>query len=108
MSLGISYTPVAGSPVYDITISNFTDTTLPRTYLSDVSYGQSLKGATILTGPAFRQKYIWTISAHLSPAKAQELDAMFRAWDTDRSDGYSAALGPVSYTHLTLPTICSV
>jgi len=98
MSLGISYTPVAGSPVYDITFTDFTDSSLPRTYMADASYDMSANGASILGGPAFRQKYIWTISCHQTPAKAQELDAMFRAWDIDRSDGYAAAIGIVDET----------
>ena len=98
MSLGISYTPVSGSPVYDITFTEFTDTSLPRSYIGDVSYEMSANGATILSGPAFRQKYIWVISCHQTPVKAQELDAMFRAWDEDRSNGYSAAVGIVDNT----------
>lgn len=98
MSLGISYTPVAGSPVYDITFTEFTDSSLPRTYSGDTSYGQSVTGASVLTGPAYMQKYIWTISAHLTPSKAQELDAMFRDWDLDRSSGQSAAVGIIDRT----------
>lgn len=98
MSLGISYTPVAGTPVYDITFTEFTDSSLPRTYIADASYELSASGASILSGPAFRQKYIWAISCHQTPAKAQELDAMFRAWDEDRSNGYSAAVGIVDQT----------
>lgn len=98
MSLGISYTPVAGTPVYDITFTEFTDNSLPRGYLAEASYETSANGATILGGPAFRQKYFWTISCHQSPAKAQELDAMFRAWDQDRSNGYSAAIGLIDET----------
>lgn len=98
MALGISYTPVAGSPVYDVTITDFTDNNLPRTYMADSSYDVSVTGTSILSGPAFQQKYMWTISAHLSPAKAQEVDAMFRAWDLDRSSGYSAAIGVVDQT----------
>jgi hypothetical protein len=66
--------------------------------MADASYDMSANGASILGGPAFRQKYIWTISCHQTPAKAQELDAMFRAWDIDRSDGYAAAIGIVDET----------
>ena len=98
MSLGISYTPVAGTPVYDITFTEFADSALPRSYSSDVSYDLSANGATILSGPAFRQKYIWAISAHQRPEKAQEFDAMFRAWDEDRSNGYNAAVGIIDDT----------
>ena len=98
MSLGISYTPVAGTPVYDITIKEFTDSAIPRAYIAETSYGQSVTGASILTGPTYRQKYIWTIAAHLTPAQAQDLDAMFRAWDEDRSNGNNAAIGVVDQT----------
>lgn len=98
MSLGISYTPVAGTPVYDITITDFTDSSLPRTYIAEAGYSQSAGGTSILDGPAYRQKYLWTIAAHLTPAKAQELDSMFRAWDQDRSSGISAAIGLIDET----------
>jgi hypothetical protein len=98
MSLGISYTPVAGTPVYDITFTEFTDTALPRMYMAEASYENSVTGASILSGPAYRQKYMWTISCHQTPVKAQELDDMFRAWDEDRSNGYSAALGIIDRT----------
>lgn len=98
MSLGISYTPVAGTPVYDITFIEFTDTALPRVYAAEASYEYSVAGASLLSGPAYRQKYIWTISSHLTPEKAEELDDMFRAWDEDRSNGYSAAVGIIDRT----------
>jgi hypothetical protein len=98
MSLGISYTPVAGTPVYDVTVTDFTETSLPRTYLSEAQYETSANGATILGGPAYQQKYVWVISCHMTPAKAQEVDAMFRAWDIDRSNGYTAAVGVVDET----------
>lgn len=98
MSLGFSYTPVAGTPVYDITATDFTDSSLPRTYLSEAAYESSANGTTILSGPAYRQKYVWAVSCHMTPTKAQELDAMFRAWDIDRSNGYAAAIGVVDET----------
>lgn len=98
MSLGISYTPIAGTPVYDITIKEFTDNSLPRLYDSQIAYGTSVTGASVLEGPAFAQKYIWTISAHFTKEKALELDAMFRAWDEDRSTGANAALGLIDRT----------
>ena len=98
MSLGISYTPNAGTPVYDITFTDFTDNSLPRVYDSSLNYGQSVTGASVLTGPAFRQKYMWTISAHLTKTKALELDAMFQAWDEDRSNGLNAAVGLIDKT----------
>ena len=98
MSLGISYTPSAGTPVYDILLTKFTDNALPRVYDSSLNYGQSVTGASVLTGPAFTQKYIWTISCHLTKTQAIELDAMFQAWDQDRSNGLSAAVGLIDRT----------
>ena len=91
--IGISFTPSGGSPVYSIVFDNYGDNALPRNYQSEASFSQSANGTTILGGPAYRQKYIWVISSLVANTKAFELDAMFQAWDTDRSAGLPVACG---------------
>lgn len=96
--IGISYTPSGGTPVYNFVFSEFSGADLPRTYQSSVTFNSSSNGAAIVSGPAFRQKYLWAISSPLTAAEAADFDAMFRAWDTDRSNGLSAAVGIIDQT----------
>jgi len=96
--IGVSYTPSGGSPVYNFVFDNFGDNALPRTYQSSASFSQSANGASILDGPAFRQKYIWVFSTVVSTTEAAQFDVMFQAWDTDRAAGLPAALGVADQT----------
>lgn len=96
--IGVSFTPNAGSPVYSFTFTEFTDNALPRSYLDGFEFSRSTNGSNILTGAPYRQKYIWAISSPISKADAVSFDAMFQAWDTDRSNGLSAAVGIIDDT----------
>jgi len=58
----------------------------------------SANGANVITGPAFRQKYIWGIDAVVTKAEASAFEAMFQDWDSDRALGVSAACGVVDNT----------
>jgi len=89
----ISFTPDAGAPVYNITIDNFGSTDMPRSYQDDAGFSRSITGSNILTGPAYRQKYMWAISSIVTRAEAETFDEMFRAWDTDRAAGLPVAVG---------------
>lgn len=91
--IGLSYTPSGGSPVYNIVLGNFGDQAFPRTYLDSASFDQSASGATLLTGPAYSQKYQWVISSVVDTAIAEQFDAMFQAWDADRAAGLAVACG---------------
>ena len=91
--IGISFTPNAGSPVYNIVIDNFGGTEMPRSYQESAAFGRSLSGTSVLTGYAFRQKYMWAISTMMTKSDALEFDALFQAWDTDRAAGLAAAVG---------------
>ena len=97
-TIGISYTPFAGSPVYSFQVDNFGDNAMPRSYVGSFDFTQSSNGANILGGPAFAQKYQWVISTIMSTTDAQNFDAMFRAWDTDRAAGLTAACGIIDNT----------
>ena len=96
--IGVSYTPSGGSPVYDFTFDNFGDNALPRSYQGTASFSQSANGASIIAGPAFRQKYLWVISSIVEEPLAVQFDEMFHAWDADRSSGIAAAVGVADTT----------
>ena len=96
--LGISYTPSGGSPVYSFQIDNFGDNAMPRTYVGSISYDMSASGANLLGGAAYGQKYQWVVSTIMDTTDALTFDAMFRAWDTDRAAGLTAACGIVDQT----------
>ena len=97
-TLGISYTPNAGSPVYSFQVDNFGDNAMPRSYVGSFDFTQSSNGTNILGGPAFAQKYQWVISTIMDTTDAQNFDTMFRAWDTDRAAGLTAACGVIDNT----------
>jgi len=96
--IGVSYTPSGGSPVYSLLFTDFSDNSLPRSYLGNTSFTQSANGASIIAGPAFRQKYVWVISSIVTKEEAALFDQMFQAWDTDRSNGIAAAVGITDQT----------
>ena len=95
--IGISYTANGGA-VYTFQIDNFGDNAMPRSYVGSVEYDMSANGASILGGPAYRQKYQWVISTIMRTTDAESFDTMFQAWDTDRSAGLTAACGVVDET----------
>jgi hypothetical protein len=96
--IGVSYTPSGGSPVYNFVFDNFGDNQLPRSYQGGSSFDQSANGTAIISGPAFRQKYVWVISSIVTKEEAASFDEMFQAWDTDRAEGLPAAWGIVDDT----------
>lgn len=96
--IGVSFTPSGGSPVYNFIFDNFGDNALPRSYQGTAAFSSSANGTSIISGPAYRQKYIWALSSIIPTPKAAEIDAMFQAWDTDRAAGLPAALGITDQT----------
>ena len=96
--IGVSFTPSGGSPVYSFTFDNFGDNSLPRAYQSTASFSESANGTSIISGPAYRQKYIWVFSSIITTEKAAQFDVMFQAWDSDRAAGLPAALGVTDET----------
>jgi hypothetical protein len=90
--IGVSYTPSVGS-VVSIVLDNFGSNEMPRTYQAATSLSLSANGASVLTGPSFRQKYQWVISSILETADAYQVDLLFQSWDYDRALGLPAACG---------------
>jgi len=95
--LGLSYTAEEGT-VYNYILDNFGDDSYPRTYVATATFDTSVNGTNILGGPARIQKYTWAIASVVPSANAQGFEAMFRAWDLDRSNGFAAAVGIVDET----------
>ena len=95
--IGISYTADGGS-VYNFQIDNFGDNAMPRSYVGSASFDMSANGASILGGPAYRQKYQWVVSTIMQTTEAETFDTMFQAWDADRAAGLTAACGVIDQT----------
>jgi hypothetical protein len=93
---GIAYSGTSDS--YNIILKDFTEESIPRTYSNENGLSVGLAGSTILTGPSYAQKRIWAISAVVDKETALDIDAMFRSWDEDRSNGVAAACGIVDRT----------
>lgn len=97
-TIGVSYTPNGGSPVYSFVFDKFSDGALPRQYTNNASFSFSANGASIITGPSYSQKRIWAISSPIPESDAASFDAMYRAWDADRAAGLPAAVGIIDNT----------
>ena len=95
--IGISYTADGGS-VYNFQIDNFGDNAMPRSYVGSASFDLSANGASILGGPAYRQKYQWVVSTIMQTTEAETFDTMFQAWDADRAAGLTATCGITDQT----------
>ena len=95
--IGISYTADEGT-AYNFQIDNFGDNAYPRSYTGSASFDMSANGASLLGGPAYRQKYQWVISTIMQTTYAEAFDGMFQAWDTDRAAGLTAACGVTDQT----------
>ncbi len=95
-AIGIAYSGSAGA--FNIVITNFGGNQFPRSYQESATFSQSANGASILAGPAFKQKYQWAISTIMLKADAEILQDMFESWDKDRSAGLAAAVGIVDET----------
>jgi len=91
-SIGIAYTSNQGT-TFNVTFSEFAGAEFARTYDGSVEFQRTGTGTTSIAGLGRRQKYIWAISAHLTKAKAKEVDDLFKAWDNDRSKGRAVACG---------------
>ena len=78
---------------YNVVFTDFTSRDLPRQWENAASFGRSQTGALLQQGPRFQQKYIWTIDCIVDYDVAEQLDALYKSWDYDRSQGKSVAVG---------------
>jgi len=90
--IGLSYTS-SSEGSYNFVLDNFGGNELSRTYSGQAAFSYSVGGSSIINGPAFRQKFVWSISSVVTRQEAIEFDKMFRAWDADRAIGLASAVG---------------
>ncbi len=95
-SIGLAYS--SGVDSYNIVLDGFTEQGMPRGYEGDSGYEAGIAGSTMLSGIAYKQKRIWTISAVTNKATALKIDEMFRKWDEDRASGTAASIGLLDQT----------
>lgn len=97
--LAIAYTRQS-APVtsWNIVFEQFTSTDLPRQYSDTAGFSRSQTGALLQQGPRYAQKHVWTIDCMLTTPVAHQLDALYKAWDYDRSVGKSVAVGLLDQT----------
>jgi len=91
-SIVLSYTTQDTSTAYSITFTQFLGNALPRQHLAQSAFNFSSRGTSIITGPSYIEKRIWTINTLLTRTQATYFETMYRQWDEDRSKGYPAAL----------------
>lgn len=83
---------------YDLTFSDFTEGALPRTFVSTSQLRTSSTGAQILSGAPYTAKFVWAVSANVTAADAENLMAMFKAFDDERSLGTLPVMTVDDYT----------
>lgn len=88
MALG-DFTITYGSTT--VTFDEFSGEELPRSILGQASLEFSQVGAGYATGPAKRQRRIWTIAAYASHQQCVDTLAIFDAWDAVRATGANTA-----------------
>lgn len=92
--IAIAYTQqLGGSNSWNVQFTDFTSTDFPRQYENAAGFNRSQTGALIQSGPRYDQKYIWTIDCLVDTTDAYDLDALYKAWDSDRAQGKSVAVG---------------
>jgi hypothetical protein len=100
-SITISYTAQHGAnTAYSITLDQFSGEDVPRSFVGGFSFDNSANGTSILAGPSYQQKRIWSISVPVTQADTQVIYDLFKAWDTDRAEGLPVACGIVDDTFM--------
>jgi len=79
---------------YTKTVSfyNFTDTSYPGTYMAQANLEFSQIGTAYASGPARKQRKMWSVSSIISASQWVELTALYEAWDTARAEGDNLAV----------------
>ena len=83
---------------HSVELKFFSGGEISRTYSGNSTFSLSANGSNVISGPAYRQKYIWGVSAVVTKAEALAFDAMFQDWDTDRAQGLPVVCGVVDGT----------
>jgi len=70
----------------------FEEPSISRAYDGSASFARSMAGSQVMSGPTYRQKYIWGIACKCTKAQALELDSIFKKWDSDRGEGKASVV----------------
>lgn len=73
------------------TLSRFSDTAFPRSYMAQASLEFSQIGTAYASGPARRQRQMWSVSAIVTVAEWEDLESVYAAWDSKRAEGDNLA-----------------
>jgi len=76
---------------YEIEFENFTDTNFPRSYMAQASLEFSQLGTAYASGPARKQRKMWSISSIINRSQISDLSSLYEAWDTKRAEGSNLA-----------------
>ena len=86
-TLDISY------DVHSFSFDTFNSTELPGQRVSQATLNYSALGVGYMSGPAIQQKKMWAIDATIPASSRAALEALYEAWDLERSTGsYSAVV----------------
>jgi len=86
---------------------NFTDTQFPRSYMAQANLEFSQLGTAYASGPARKQRKMWSISSIIKRSEVSTLMSLYEAWDAKRAEGDNLAtvkltdylLSPTGVTH---------
>lgn len=73
------------------TVSRFSDTAFPRSYMAQASLEFSQIGTAYASGPARRQRQMWSISAYVTAEEWEDIEDVYIAWDRQRAQGDNLA-----------------
>jgi hypothetical protein len=88
MSVGVLTVSYGSSSVE---FSEFSDTQLPSSYMAQASLEFSQIGAAYASGPARKQRKMWSVSSYVSRSKWASLEALYEEWDSKRAEGDNLA-----------------
>jgi hypothetical protein len=74
-----------------VTLNQFSGEDLPRAYLGQATLEFSAIGAGYSTGPAVRQKRVWSIAAYATYQQCLDTFTIFEGWDAERATGVNTA-----------------
>lgn len=75
-----------------VSFSNFTDTEFPRSYMAQANLEFSQIGTAYASGPARRQRQMWSMSVFVNLSEWQALETLFILWDSQRATGNNLAV----------------
>lgn len=75
-----------------VDFSHFADDQLPLSVLGQASLEFTQLGLGYATGPARKQRKIWSVSAYVSKQEWLALQSLFNAWDAARATGSNTSV----------------